>query len=227
MKKEYDRVRKIIDDYFRLIRRVMTGEGSVPSYVLKRLKLQEKKIQGLMPQAMEYGKSLFPDGKGRANAASWKKQLEGAQIRTDLALDNLRTKMLQTVQNALFAGAGAAAGAAVFAAAAGALRNRRQQFTSDWSRTAQTEMHNAKESGASLALSTYVSGDDTKVYKICQPDACDRCIAAYQNADGSPKIFTLGELRRNGSNEGRKAAEWLPVIGCLHPHCKCTLELAE
>ena len=40
----------------------------------------------------------------------------------------------------------------------------------------------------------------------------------------APKVFRLDELKANGTNVGRKAAEYQPVVGPLHPWCRCTLE---
>lgn len=228
MKNQYNRIQKIVQEYFALVRKLMTGQGRVSERVLKKLKLDGKKIQGLIPRMARYGASLFPDGDAKKMAADLKRRVEAAQVRTDLALNNLQNKMLQAAQSALqnAAMAGAAMlGAAAFADAARALRDRRRDFSSDWTRTAKTEMHNAKEDGAGTALFAYPDGDNTRVWKRCQPTACVRCRAAYQNPDGTPRIFTIGELRQNGTNAGRKPAEWLPVIGCMHPFCQCTLEL--
>ena len=38
-----------------------------------------------------------------------------------------------------------------------------------------------------------------------------------------PIIFKLSELKANGTNVGRKVADYLPVVGSLHPRCRCTL----
>lgn len=222
MKDEYRRIRKIVDDYLRLVRRLLTGEGTVPKYVLQRLKLKGKKIEGLLPRMVRHGAARFPDGDAAAAEKNMREQVEAARIRVNLAIDSLRTRTLQTAQSAM----AGAAGAALFVLAALALRRRREEFASDWSRTAQTEMHNAADSGSAAALYAYPDGDLTRVYKLCRADACTRCTEAYQNPDGTPKIFTIGELRANGTNVGRKPSEWKPVIGCMHPYCKCTLHLA-
>lgn len=224
MKQEYTKFKKIIDDYFRLVRRLMTGQGTVPEHVLRRLKLEGRKLEGLIPKMAQYGASRFSGGDPKQTAINLKQQIEAAQIRVDLALDTLQTKTLQTVQDTLATSAGIGAGAALGMLIAQAIRNRRQELRNDWTRTAKTQMHNAADSGASAAVSAYPNGDATLVYKSCQPDACDRCVAAYQNPDGTPKIFTIGELRANGSNAGRNIADWKPVIGCMHPHCKCSLQ---
>lgn len=226
VKDEYRKIKRIIDDYFQLIKKLMTGEGTVPDYVLHRLRMQGLKVKGLIPRIARYGASLFPDGDAKVRARELKKQIELAQLQAGLALDHVKTKMLETSRDALAGAAAAAAGVVLFTMIAQRLRERRREFESDWSRTAKTGMHDAKQQGSAAALVSYPNGEDTRVYKLCQPDACERCVKAYQNPDGTPKIFTVGELRRNGSNAGRKADQWLPVIGCMHPHCQCTLHLA-
>lgn len=225
VKDDYEKVRKQVDDYFRLVRKLLTGDGEVPEHVLRRLKLQGNKIRGLIPGMGRLGASKFPDADRRKLERDLREQMDAAKIRTDLAMENLRTKVLAAAQSAIAASVGIAAGAAVFNAAADAVRRRRQEFRSDWNRTVKTEMQTAKEQGASSALMAYPDGDRTKVCKVCRADACAQCIAAYQNPDGTPKVFTIGELRANGTNAGRKAAEWLPVIGCMHPHCQCSLHI--
>ena len=54
---------------------------------------------------------------------------------------------------------------------------------------------------------------------------CKHCIRLYTtNGIGSkPKIFKLSELQGNGTNIGRKSAEWLAVVGSTHLNCRCTL----
>lgn len=66
-----------------------------------------------------------------------------------------------------------------------------------------------------------IYGEDKLVYKMPLPGACKYCIAAYLvNGVGSrPRIFKLRELVANGDNIGRKPADWLPVLGAMHPHC--------
>lgn len=72
-------------------------------------------------------------------------------------------------------------------------------------------------------IETY--GEDKLVYKMPLPGACKYCIAAYLiNGVGSrPRIFKISELVANGDNIGRKPVDWLPVLGAMHPSCRCTL----
>lgn len=97
--------------------------------------------------------------------------------------------------------------------------------TGDWSRDfdriVQYNSQLAFEQGkAEAALK---KGENTLVYKKVFLKACKYCKDAYQNKDGSPKIFKLQELIKNGSNIGRKAADWKATIDPIHPYCRCEL----
>jgi len=54
---------------------------------------------------------------------------------------------------------------------------------------------------------------------------CKHCVSAYLTAGigSEPKVFYISELRENATNVGRKTADWKPVIGPVHPYCRCTL----
>lgn len=113
-------------------------------------------------------------------------------------------------------------------------RNRRDiareiaKLTGDWSRNFEKSVsyisHTALNEGrAAMVERRY--GKDSKVYFQVQPKACDHCVKAYltDGAGSEPKLFSIGDLQRNGNNIGRKVAEWLPSIHSLHPHCRCLL----
>ena len=53
---------------------------------------------------------------------------------------------------------------------------------------------------------------------------CDYCRKFYLEPDGvTPKVYKMSELVANGSNYGRKAAEWTPTLGATHPNERCEL----
>ena len=52
---------------------------------------------------------------------------------------------------------------------------------------------------------------------------CHWCNKAYNNDDGTPKIYKLSELQANGSNLGLPKGAWKPVIGAHHFRCRCQL----
>lgn len=68
-------------------------------------------------------------------------------------------------------------------------------------------------------------GKDALVYKLVVNDThlCDWCHKSYVNPDGSPKVYKLKELQRNGTNDGKPRHQWLPVVGPHHPRCRCQL----
>ena len=96
--------------------------------------------------------------------------------------------------------------------------------TKDWardlSRIALTEKQNAMQTGVAEHYKKKY-GKDVLVARRAMPDACAHCKRLHEGPDGAPRIFRLADLEANGSNVGRKAAEWLPVVGVVHPHCQC------
>lgn len=101
-------------------------------------------------------------------------------------------------------------------------------LTGDWSRNfgriVEFTSHQAFDEGRA-ALYERQGGEDVKVYKSVYDGACQHCIKAYltRGIGSEPIIFELSQLRANGTNVGKKVADWLPVIGSMHPHCRCTL----
>lgn len=92
----------------------------------------------------------------------------------------------------------------------------------DWQRVAFTEMNEAIQKGVASEIRKE-GGKDQLVYKQLSPDACKYCVKAFMGAGGVPKVFKLSELAE--SNVGRKAADWLPTVGSLHPWCLCILRI--
>lgn len=95
-------------------------------------------------------------------------------------------------------------------------------WSRDWLRIANAEMQEAHEAGQAASIEAD-HGEDADVAKVPRPDACPKCKEAYLDENGEPRIFKLSELRANGTNVGRKQAEWLPVVGTMHPWCYCIL----
>lgn len=101
--------------------------------------------------------------------------------------------------------------------------------TGDWSRDFERivayNSHQAIEEGKAAMMKRNAGEQDPKVYKTVFKGACDHCIRLYltNGAESEPKIFNLSELKNNGTNIGRKTKEWLPVIGPVHPYCRCSL----
>lgn len=100
------------------------------------------------------------------------------------------------------------------------------RLTGDWSKdfnkSVQYISHTALNEGrAAMVERRY--GDEGKMYFRVQSNACPNCVKHYlTGGPGSePIIFDLSELQENGSNIGRKQAEWKPVLTALHPFCRC------
>lgn len=97
-----------------------------------------------------------------------------------------------------------------------------KDWTRDLDRISITEKQAAMQAGkADLLAKQY--GSDVAVAKLLAPDCCPHCLRLYQGPDGAPRIFRLADLEANGTNVGRKVAEWLPVVGPTHPHCCCEI----
>jgi hypothetical protein len=100
--------------------------------------------------------------------------------------------------------------------------------TGDWSRDfkriAATEKHKAMQEGIVTGLvERYGDPDDIRVAKMPNPDACPHCLRLHKHRDGRLRIFKLSELVENGTNVGRKAANWQATVGPVHPWCGCDL----
>ena len=101
------------------------------------------------------------------------------------------------------------------------------QWNRDLGKIADFVLHQAFDEGRAAAA-VREKGDNALVYKTPYPGACQYCIKAYLTGGvGSmPKVFTVSELRENGTNVGKKVNDWLPVIGASHVFCRCTLNKA-
>jgi hypothetical protein len=105
--------------------------------------------------------------------------------------------------------------------------------TGQWERNlgaiAEYTLHNAYEEGRAAQMVKNNGGEDIYVYKDVYPGACKNCIKHYlTNGIGSrPIVFKLSDLRANGSNVGKKVADWKATLGSLHPYCRCTINQLE
>lgn len=109
------------------------------------------------------------------------------------------------------------------------IANEISHKTGDWSRDfdriTQFISQTAFEEGKAAAIQRKTGNSNPLVYKQVYQGACKHCIRLYlTNGLGSkPKIFKLNELRDNGNNIGRKSDDWKPVVGPIHPFCRCKL----
>lgn len=111
------------------------------------------------------------------------------------------------------------------------LREKTGDWERDWHRVAHSEMWDAKLQGEAEAImndESPLSKDkgETLVYKRPAHNCCNKCRQLYLEKDGvTPKVFRLADLMANGTNYGKKQADWLPTLGILHPNCMCTLNV--
>lgn len=100
------------------------------------------------------------------------------------------------------------------------------QLTNDLDRVARTELHAAKSQGAFEELksqSQRLGEQDPWVARQCDARACTHCRRLF-GVGRDVKPYRLSEVEANtlaGGNFGRKAADYVPVIGPLHPQCRC------
>jgi hypothetical protein len=107
------------------------------------------------------------------------------------------------------------------------LRDSSGDGNRDWLRVATTELSNSIGVGSVDRIAKENKDKDLNevyVYRIVVDDAalCKYCRKFYQDSDGSPKVYRLSTLLGNGSNYGKKAADWLPVSGATHPNERCS-----
>ena len=107
--------------------------------------------------------------------------------------------------------------------------------TGDWARDldriADYVLHDAHDHGRAVQIKKMSKDDDptgeqVKCYKYVLDQACKTCVDLYltDGVGSAPKQFFVDELLANGSNIGRKKADWKPVVGSTHPWCRCEME---
>lgn len=93
----------------------------------------------------------------------------------------------------------------------------------DWDRVAATEMQTAIQHGIYQDIHENYGGEQL-VYKRPSPSACKHCIRLHLEDDNiTPRVFKMTDLEP--SNIGRKANNWVAVIGPVHPWCQCQLHI--
>lgn len=103
------------------------------------------------------------------------------------------------------------------------ISDRLQEWDRDWGRIVETECQNVFTLGRAQYMMR--NNPDPKVYFDVYPGACRHCIRLYltHGIGSQPRIFKLSTLMANGTNVGLRSADWKPVIGTVHPMCRCNL----
>lgn len=104
------------------------------------------------------------------------------------------------------------------------LGHKTGEWDRDWKRIAVTEMQNVYNLGKAAEIRRKY-GVDSLVFKDVFEGACRHCISLYltDGIGSKPIVFKLSDLIANGTNVGRKVADWKPVVESTHPHCRCDL----
>jgi len=97
-----------------------------------------------------------------------------------------------------------------------------EDWARDWDRVAATESHNAHQEGV-LSATVARHGGGAMMAKIPEPDACKHCRRLYLGSDGLPIVKPASWWQAQGTNAGLKPADWKPVLGAMHPWCRCQL----
>lgn len=104
--------------------------------------------------------------------------------------------------------------------------------TGDWSRNFKRIVEYISHTAFNEGRAAFYEdkfGQDVLVYFQVFEGACNHCVKAYLKGGVSddPKIFKLSDLKKNGSNIGRRVDEYKPTISSLHPYCRCTLHVSD
>lgn len=106
------------------------------------------------------------------------------------------------------------------------LRAKTKDLYKDWDRVVTTEMAQAQNLGALDAITENSKGkahNEIYVYKIGVIDdkRCKVCEKLWTLPDGvTPKVYRLSELTANGTNYGKKTADWKATVETTHPNCR-------
>lgn len=243
--KKLKEIKKIISKYFELLETLPTG-GKIDEKTARRLGIP-KEIKPIIDNAYKYGR-LSGRTKSKIAVEDIAKQVSKDTIKNNFVklsqieatehVENLLTKTRARlthevieqfkkdfiVVNKVFEDEKMPK-----RWMATELRKVTGEFKQDWDMVVRTELMNNKLNGEAHEIlsgnSPYSDkGEDTIVFKRPNPDACPHCIKHYLEKDKvTPKLFKLSELMANGTNYGKKVADWKPTLGVLHPHCQCQL----
>ena len=101
--------------------------------------------------------------------------------------------------------------------------------TGDWARDldriSDHVLHTAHTQGRAQQIIKQ-SGSKAQVYVHVFDQACKQCVKLFlkEGAGSEPKLFTLSQLEKIGTNVGRKVSEWKATLPPVHPYCRCELE---
>jgi hypothetical protein len=101
------------------------------------------------------------------------------------------------------------------------LGHKTGEWSRNWLRVARTELQGANNEGVAIEAMR-AHGSEARVARVPESGACADCIRLFTK-DGRPIVFPVSELLTNGTNVGRKKADWRASLFCLHPQCRCSV----
>lgn len=102
------------------------------------------------------------------------------------------------------------------------ISNQLNDWSRDWNRIVETEYQGVFNMGRVQSYMREGDGPNTLIYFDVFSGSCRHCIRLYLMAGigSEPKLFTAEELIGNGTNIGRRVADWKPtIITAVHPFC--------
>jgi hypothetical protein len=105
------------------------------------------------------------------------------------------------------------------------LQEKMGNYATDWDRIVTTEVSRAHNAASiDSCIENNKDKDFKEIYVYYSggslANSCKHCISLLYLSDQiTPKVFKLSEILANGTNVGRKAADWRAVSSTIHPNC--------
>lgn len=189
---------------------------SLEDYALQHVKLHA--ADGIKGLAADIAAGAFDRLKGATSATLNEASVRGI-IRDTLAIAVIEKQNSQKVASTL-------------------AKDLKTDWSRDWRRVAETELHRAKMVGAAQAIVNKLGiyknsgGPDSLVSIIPSPTRCEDCGHHFLDAQGNPRVYRLSQLLSQGTNadpgikhtrEGGRHNHWKTTLPPLHPRCGCRI----
>ena len=104
------------------------------------------------------------------------------------------------------------------------LGNATKDWARDWGRIARTELQAAYNEGVVIE-SIDIFGEEARVARIPESDACEKCLELFLDDERLPIVFQVADLLNRGTNVGKRREFWGPTMFPLHPNCRCDTQI--
>jgi hypothetical protein len=103
------------------------------------------------------------------------------------------------------------------------IRQRVGDLARNFDRIAETELQAVHNEGQ-IFNALEMDGEGARVARIPESGACESCRDLFLDpATNEPIIFEVSALAANGTNVGRRRANWLATAYPVHPNCRCDI----